>query len=1128
MKKIYFLFIALIFSSLLYAQDTEPPELSCPADIVVQNDLGETGADVDIPVLPGDRDVDVLLVYADGDSNAQDVQTKLLATGKIDSVALRNASGTTPTLSELEGYDAVLVWRLGFFPDEEALGDVLVDYIEGGGGVVVSMYALVTSIGESVPTGAFESDEYRVIVPDFTKYGPTDTLGQLHLPDHPLLDNVSTFNGGDSDRSNSSTLTTDAFRVADWGDGLPLIAAKENVGSANARRVDLNFFPPSADEDATYWDTATDGDEIMANALVWVANAPPEDAIAVEDNTSDFSNITVSNDFNSQASPSGFYPIGTTTVTVTAVDEASNSSTCSFSVTVEDTIAPTVTCKDATLNLDASGTVTVTPLDVLDSASDNSGIDTMTVAPEVFVCSDTETTQTVTLTVTDFGGNSSTCTSMVTIEDNLAPTASCQDITVELDAAGQVSITPDMIDNGSSDNCSIDTMWVTPENFVCSDVGTPQTVTLTVQDGSGNSDNCTATVTIEDNVSPDAVCQNITVELDAAGQVSITADMIDNGSSDACGIDTMWLDTYDFDCTNLGDNTVTLTVEDVNGNTSTCPATVTVEDNAGPVLNCLDITVYLRPNGQYVLRSSDIEDIALGGGTTNDNCTSVDDFTLEVFPRSFDCVHVNTAVEVTVSATDSHGNTSKCKANVTVLDTFSAEVTCVDTIDVYLDENGEARIFPGYIEDEIIEEGSCGAASSWLDKQVFGCEDLGANTVTLTVADGSGNESSCTSTVNVHDTIVPVVEEIEDIEVVLDPGVCETEIDYPTPVYSDNCDVTLEQTEGLGPDAMFPLGITTETWQITDASGNMAMVTFDVVVTTTNDPPTLDSIGNVTVEEDTPQITVELTGISSGNDCVTQDDTVYVENSNSTLITNVMLDYTGGATGSVVMDVAAEASGEAQIDVTVEDSQGASITRTFMLTVTEVNDAPVVVNPIPDQVVNASYVLKVPIMDAMGVIFNDIDDDELTYSIMLEGGADLPSWMTWEDDTLTAQPMIADTGCVTVVLEATDAAGATASDEFEVCVEGYPVNAENFANKLSVNVYPNPTSGRVNIELNSSAILHDVDLSVHDVTGRRIMHKQYRASERISFNLNENVSGMYFIKLNVGGNQILKKVILDR
>jgi hypothetical protein len=48
-------------------------------------------------------------------------------------------------------------------------------------------------------------------------------------------------------------------------------------------------------------------------------------------------------------------------------------------------------------------------------------------------------------------------------------------------------------------------------------------VTLTVTDANGNTSTCDATVTVEDNIAPTAICQNITVQLDATGNVTITS-----------------------------------------------------------------------------------------------------------------------------------------------------------------------------------------------------------------------------------------------------------------------------------------------------------------------------------------------------------------------------------------------------------------------------------------------------------------------------------------------------------------------------------------------------------------------------------------------------------------------------
>ncbi len=111
-----------------------------------------------------------------------------------------------------------------------------------------------------------------------------------------------------------------------------------------------------------------------------------------------------------------------------------------------------------------------------------------------------------------------------------------------------------------------------------------------------------------------AICQDVTVQLDASGNGSTTAAAVDNGSSDACGILSLSLDQAAFTCADLGNNTVTLTVTDNNGNTSTCTATVTVEDNVAPVANCVgDFTLNLDASGFASITAADINN----GSTDN-------------------------------------------------------------------------------------------------------------------------------------------------------------------------------------------------------------------------------------------------------------------------------------------------------------------------------------------------------------------------------------------------------------------------------------------------------------------------------------------------------------------------------
>ena len=169
----------------------------------------------------------------------------------------------------------------------------------------------------------------------------------------------------------------------------------------------------------------------------------------------------------------------------------------------------------------------------------------------------------VVLTATDRSGNSDSCTAVVTVEDTIPPVALCQDITVLLDASGNSTITAADVDGGSSDNCSIDSLWLSRTAFDCTDLTGSHGVQMQVFDGNGNMDNCFATVTVEDTVAPVAQCvSSLTVYLDSAGQASITTSDVDSSSTDNCGSLGFALDKNLFDCNDLGSNTVTLTVRD--------------------------------------------------------------------------------------------------------------------------------------------------------------------------------------------------------------------------------------------------------------------------------------------------------------------------------------------------------------------------------------------------------------------------------------------------------------------------------------------------------------------------------------------------------------------------------------
>ena len=136
----------------------------------------------------------------------------------------------------------------------------------------------------------------------------------------------------------------------------------------------------------------------------------------------------------------------------------------------------------------------------------------------------------------------------------------------------------------------IDTTTLTPMTCDPNQVGTT-TDTLANQFGC---DSLVITNTILETEPPVATCKDTTLSLDVTGNATITAANMNNGSIDNCGIQSLSLSQTTFDCSDVGINSDTLTVTDVNGNTSTCTATVTVEDGTPPVATCQDITIVIN------------------------------------------------------------------------------------------------------------------------------------------------------------------------------------------------------------------------------------------------------------------------------------------------------------------------------------------------------------------------------------------------------------------------------------------------------------------------------------------------------------------------------------------------------
>ena len=432
--------------------------------------------------------------------------------------------------------------------------------------------------------------------------------------------------------------------------------------------------------------------------------------IEVDDGS--FDNCSIA---NLSLSPNTFDTTGIFEAVLEGTDIAGNSENITVEITIIDTVDsenPIAVCQNFTAQLDENGLVTITA-DTLDGgSSDNVGITSFELSISTFTCNELGDNDVI-LTVFDAAGNSASCVAIVTIEDITQPTIIGQDITVNLDGNPSVTVLAIEVDNGSFDNCSIETLTLSPDTFTT--VGVYDAI-LEGTDPSGNSESITVEITIidtVDNENPIAVCQDFTVELDENGSITISGDDVDGGSSDNSGFYTVTIDVNTFDCSNIGDNEVTLTVTDPSENVDTCVAIITVEDNSAPLITCPDNQfVVAGPDGTVILPDY----VANNEVTATDNCS--DNLTIVQDPAAGTILGMG-SYTITFITTDSSGNENMCS--------FELDVTVLGLNDNEL--NNGLSVYPNPSSNVVTVNSKTDLLTSILIFDINGKQILDINTI---------------------------------------------------------------------------------------------------------------------------------------------------------------------------------------------------------------------------------------------------------------------------------------------------------------------------------------------------------------------------------------------------------------
>jgi|GEM_PF-6052970 len=166
-----------------------------------------------------------------------------------------------------------------------------------------------------------------------------------------------------------------------------------------------------------------------------------------------------------------------------------------------DCIPPTIVHQDVTIYLNSRGKASVTASAFNNGSTDNVSAPenlTFEISQSNFDCSHLRLNN-IELTVTDEAGNSAEQIVNLYVEDNIDPSVIASNpFTYDLNGMAAYTITPQDVVKSSSDNCSDPTLSVDPSVFTSTGAFT---ITLTAEDGSGNTAEDTIDITIEDSAS---------------------------------------------------------------------------------------------------------------------------------------------------------------------------------------------------------------------------------------------------------------------------------------------------------------------------------------------------------------------------------------------------------------------------------------------------------------------------------------------------------------------------------------------------------------------------------------------------------------------------------------------------
>lgn len=103
------------------------------------------------------------------------------------------------------------------------------------------------------------------------------------------------------------------------------------------------------------------------------------------------------------------------------------------------------------------------------------------------------------------------------------------------------------------------------------------------------------------------------------------------------------------------------------------------------------------------------------------------------------------------------------------------------------------------------------------------------------------------------------------------------------------------------------------------------------------------------------------------------------------------------------------------------------------------------------------------------------------------------------------------------------------TEDYVVIFRSVALNVPNVTKLTGLDVYPNPNTGRFNVDVHGRDVLGDARITVMNVTGQKVAIYDYQnlgINFTTQLDLTDYPQGLYFVEVNAGGEKLLRKVMI--